>query len=173
MRVASRFSLNATRNLRGAALVAVLLLLAAACSSSSDPAPTSTSTPTPTSMTTASAPVNAAIPAAIDDAVRPPRPIVVDTDLGADDVMALLFLLESPAVDVRAITVSGTGLVHCDPGVRHVQSLLAVVGATDISLRVVGKLRSRAIAPFPTHGGPMPMDSSGSRSPPARALRPS
>ena len=44
----------------------------------------------------------------------------------------LLFLLESPAVEVLAITVSGTGLVHCDPGTRHVQSLLAVVGATNI-----------------------------------------
>ncbi|MFQ5554639.1 MAG: PQQ-binding-like beta-propeller repeat protein [Acidimicrobiia bacterium] len=61
-----------------------------------------------------------------------PSAIVVDTDMGADDVMALLFLLEHPAVDVRAITVSGTGLVHCDPGVNHVRRLLAVVGAGHI-----------------------------------------
>ena len=51
-------------------------------------------------------------PQAPSSALVSPRPIVVDTDLGADDIIALALLLRSPAVDVRAITVSGT--VSCD-----------------------------------------------------------
>lgn len=63
-----------------------------------------------------------------------PRPVVVDTDLGADDVVALAMLLRHPAVDVRAITVSGTGLVHCPVGVGHVRSILLEVGVRDRSV---------------------------------------
>jgi pyrimidine-specific ribonucleoside hydrolase len=58
-------------------------------------------------------------------------PVVVDTDMGQDDMMALLFLLQRPDVRVEAITVSGTGLAHCDPGVRIVLSLLDVAGAPE------------------------------------------
>ena len=124
MRLTFRFSFTATRTLRVAAAAFVLLLMASACSSSSGSETTS--------MTAATELTNTATPAPIRNAANRPRPVVVDTDLGADDVLALLFLLESSAADVRAITVSGTGLVHCDPGVRHVRSLLALVGGADI-----------------------------------------
>ena len=70
-----------------------------------------------------------------------PRPVVVDTDLGADDVVALALLLRHPAVDVRAITVSGTGLVHCPVGAGHVRSILLDLGVRD---RSVGCGRSDA-----------------------------
>lgn len=56
-------------------------------------------------------------------------PVVVDTDMGQDDMMALLYLLQRPDVRVEAITVSGTGLAHCGPGVRIALSLLDVAGA--------------------------------------------
>jgi hypothetical protein len=59
---------------------------------------------------TAAAP---AVPAADDDE---PLPVVVDTDLGADDLAALAFLLRHPGVDVRAVTIAATGLVGCDAG---------------------------------------------------------
>jgi hypothetical protein len=39
-------------------------------------------------------------------------PVVVDTDLAADDLVALAFLLASSDADVRAVTVSGTGEVR-------------------------------------------------------------
>lgn len=61
-----------------------------------------------------------------DDAVVP---IVVDTDVGQDDAMALLFLLQHPGLRIEAITVSGTGLAHCDAGVRNVLALLDVADA--------------------------------------------
>lgn len=60
-----------------------------------------------------------------------PRPVVVDTDLGADDIVALALLLRHPAVDVRAVIVSGTGLVHCPVGAQHVRSMLVDLEVRD------------------------------------------
>ena len=57
-----------------------------------------------------------------------PVPLVVDTDLAADDIAALLFLLSSPDADVRAVTVSGTGEVRCPQGLEVAARLLAVTG---------------------------------------------
>ena len=50
-------------------------------------------------------------------------PVVVDTDLGADDLVALGFLLRHPGVHVEAVTIAATGLVGCDPGVDLVAGL--------------------------------------------------
>lgn len=55
-------------------------------------------------------------------------PVVVDTDVAIDDLVALTFLLASEEVDVRAITVSGTGEVRCPAGVGVVQDLLRRTG---------------------------------------------
>ena len=57
-----------------------------------------------------------------------PKPVIIDTDMGADDWMALLYLLQRPELSIQAITVSGTGLSHCGPGIRHAQGLVAVAG---------------------------------------------
>ena len=54
-------------------------------------------------------------------------PVVVDTDLGGDDLVALAFLLRHPEVRVEAITIAGTGLVGCDPGVDIVADLLTAL----------------------------------------------
>lgn len=59
-------------------------------------------------------------------------PVIVDTDLSNDDGIALLYLLESPSVDVRAVAVSGTGLVHCPAGARIALQLIALTGRTDV-----------------------------------------
>ena len=57
--------------------------------------------------------------------------VVVDTDLAFDDIMALLYLLQRDNVSVDAVTVTGTGEVHCDPGVRNAQALLALGGSPE------------------------------------------
>ena len=59
---------------------------------------------------------------------RAARPVVVDTDLALDDLVALAFLLSSKDADVRAVTVSGTGEVRCPQGLQVVRRLLAVTG---------------------------------------------
>jgi pyrimidine-specific ribonucleoside hydrolase len=58
------------------------------------------------------------------------RHIVVDTDMGSDDVMAILYLLARPDVQIDAVTVAGDGLSHCDPGVRNARAVLALAGSS-------------------------------------------
>jgi len=92
----------------------VLGLAVVACSPTSTSTPTSSDTPTPT------------------PGVAGPLPILVDTDLAGDDILALMALLREPAVDVRAIVVDGNGEVHCGAGVQNVQRLLTAFGVEDI-----------------------------------------
>ncbi len=55
-------------------------------------------------------------------------PVVVDTDMGADDIVALLYLLGRPDVDVVAVTVDGDGLVRCPAGAANARALLRAAG---------------------------------------------
>jgi pyrimidine-specific ribonucleoside hydrolase len=54
--------------------------------------------------------------------------VIIDTDMAADDWLAILYLLQRPDIAVQAITVSGTGEAHCAPGVANARGLLALVG---------------------------------------------
>lgn len=53
-------------------------------------------------------------------------PVVIDTDMSIEGMMSILYLLDRPEIEVLAITVSGTGLVHCDSGVGQALGLLAL-----------------------------------------------
>lgn len=64
--------------------------------------------------------------------IQTPKPVIFDTDMAHEDMFAALFLLSHPNVDVRAITVSGTGESHCGPGVSHALGLVGLSGHTDI-----------------------------------------
>ncbi|MEX2204084.1 MAG: nucleoside hydrolase [Actinomycetota bacterium] len=59
------------------------------------------------------------------------RHVVLDTDLAFDDIMALLYLLQRDDVVIDAVTITGTGEAHCDPGVRNALGLLALGGEND------------------------------------------
>jgi inosine-uridine nucleoside N-ribohydrolase len=61
-----------------------------------------------------------------------PIPILIDTDMAADDWMAILYLLQHSGVAVQAITVTGAGEAHCEPGVQNALDLLALAGNPDI-----------------------------------------
>ena len=113
------WSTSITRPVVGA-LVAILL---GGCGAS--PAPSSAppaSEDAPTAATATPAPTG-------------PTPVIVDTDMSADDIMALLYLLRDPAVDVRAIVASGTGLAHSSNGAQLASDLLGVLGS-DIPLGI-------------------------------------
>jgi inosine-uridine nucleoside N-ribohydrolase len=60
-----------------------------------------------------------------------PLPILIDTDCSFDDFVALLFLLQHPAVEVRAITVVD-GVAHIRPAMGNIARLLALAGRADI-----------------------------------------
>ncbi len=63
-----------------------------------------------------------------------PLPIIIDTDLAPDDVLAIMALLREPAVDIRAITIAGNGETHCAPGMRNLTWLLGEFGAGEIPI---------------------------------------
>jgi pyrimidine-specific ribonucleoside hydrolase len=63
-----------------------------------------------------------------------PKPVILDADMAHDDMFAALFLLSHPNVDVRAITVSGTGEAHCGPGVAHALGLVELSRYEDIPI---------------------------------------
>ena len=60
------------------------------------------------------------------------RVMLVDTDVAADDLVALVFLVSSPQVQLGGITVSGTGEAHCAGGVDVVLRLLDRLDAPDV-----------------------------------------
>lgn len=59
-------------------------------------------------------------------------PIVIDTDVDIDDWMAMLYLVNHPKVDVRGITVVGTGACHLDPGTRNALDLMMLAGQPEM-----------------------------------------
>ena len=54
-------------------------------------------------------------------------PVLIDTDLGWEDVSAIAYLASRPDVDVRAVTVSGTGEVRCPAGAAVAHRVLAAL----------------------------------------------
>ena len=60
------------------------------------------------------------------------QPVVIDTDMAADDWLAILYLLGRSDVDVQAITVTGTGEAHCPAGTRNARNLVALAGRPEI-----------------------------------------
>ena len=59
-------------------------------------------------------------------------PVIIDADLDLSDLAAIAILLRDPAVDVRAITIPGTGIVHCQGGRLLIRYVLDEFGASDI-----------------------------------------
>lgn len=60
-------------------------------------------------------------------------PIIVDTDAGSDDIMAVALLLSDPIVRIDAITVVN-GLAHVDAGARNMGRLLDLAGRKHVSV---------------------------------------
>jgi pyrimidine-specific ribonucleoside hydrolase len=61
-----------------------------------------------------------------------PKPVIIDTDVASDDWMAILYLLRHPQVEVKGITVTGTGEAHSLPGAQTCLGLLALAGQPDV-----------------------------------------
>jgi inosine-uridine nucleoside N-ribohydrolase len=60
------------------------------------------------------------------------RPVIIDTDANTDDSIALLWLLKRSDLDIKAITVVGTGWASLSSGLTNVFNLLAFMGRNDI-----------------------------------------
>lgn len=70
-------------------------------------------------------------------AAQAPRPsplrraVIIDSDAGPGDLMAIAFLLSRPDIHVEAITIAN-GMAHVPAGGRNVLRLLALAGRNDI-----------------------------------------
>jgi pyrimidine-specific ribonucleoside hydrolase len=76
-------------------------------------------------------------------------PVIVDADFDASDIAALAILLRDPAVEVRAITITGTGLVHCQAGRLMARYLIDELGAGDIPFGCGRESGGTDAHPFP------------------------
>jgi inosine-uridine nucleoside N-ribohydrolase len=59
-------------------------------------------------------------------------PVIIDADMDLSDIAAIAMMLRDPALDVRAITIEGTGSVHCQAGRLLTRYLLDELGSPDI-----------------------------------------
>ncbi len=74
----------------------------------------------------------AALPVVAQTAAAP-RAVIIDTDPGTDDAMAILLALNSPEIDVRAFTVV-PGNVTGEQGLENARRLVSLAGRCDIPI---------------------------------------
>jgi inosine-uridine nucleoside N-ribohydrolase len=60
------------------------------------------------------------------------QPVLIDTDLNIDDVMAILYLLKNPNVEVKAISIETLGTHYCDSAVRNALGILHLANQENI-----------------------------------------
>lgn len=60
------------------------------------------------------------------------HPLIIDTDVGTDDMVAMLYLLNHPPTEIKAITIASTGEAHCEAAHRNVTGLLQLTHQTTI-----------------------------------------
>jgi len=77
-------------------------------------------------------------------------PVVIDTDMAADDWLAILYLLMRSDVDVLAITVTGAGEAHCPSGTRNALDLAALAGRPEIPVSCGREIPTAGSHTFPT-----------------------
>jgi len=108
----------------GAAAIAVVIACQSVTSAPTPPPPGSSAvgSAVPTVSRTAETPIGRA------------TQLVVDTDLSVDDIIALAYVLRQASLDVKAITVSGTGLVHCGPGLRVARSIANAMAEPNVPI---------------------------------------
>lgn len=91
-------------------------------------------------------PIEPVLAPQIDDYARP---VMIDTDMGFDDVVALLFLLARSDIDIKAITICTGGLVHGEAGIGNLRRLLWLTGRSAIPIGLGRSLSESEIEAFP------------------------
>jgi hypothetical protein len=72
-----------------------------------------------------------------------PLRVILDTDPGIDDALAILLALASPEVELAAVSVTG-GNCALEDGVRNALGVLALGGRADVPVCAGVALRHRA-----------------------------
>ncbi|MFQ5351381.1 MAG: nucleoside hydrolase, partial [Thermoanaerobaculia bacterium] len=100
----------------------------------------------------------------------PRRSVIVDTDMGIDSVMGLLYLLKAPEVSLEAITVVH-GIADVKPGARNAMRILELTGYTGIPVAMGSRRPLNGRRSFPSFWKPQ-ANSLGNAALPATRRRP-
>src|ERR1035438_5148685 len=77
-----------------------------------------------------------------------PPGIIIDTDAGSDDILAIAFLLSHPSVHIDAITIAN-GLAHVDAGTRNLTRLVELSGRKNLPVFAGRPTPLKGSAEFP------------------------
>ncbi len=58
--------------------------------------------------------------------------MIIDTDMGGDDWLAILYILAEPSIQIKAITINGTGLGRSEPSSNNLFHILDIACADPI-----------------------------------------
>ena len=89
-------------------------------------------------------------PHTADTTPTAPTPVIVDTDMGFDDWMAILYLLNNPKVEIKAITVDCAGETYCPQGAVNATRLIEIAGKTQIPVFYGEQPRATLAYQYPT-----------------------
>ena len=110
----------------GVKRLAVALLVGAVVAACTPPPSGTNAPPSGTAAPSTPGATSSATPGA-GSTSRPPvgdaKRLVIDTDMAPDDIVAIASLVRDPAVEVLAITVTGTGEAHCPDGMFVARSI--------------------------------------------------
>lgn len=78
------------------------------------------------------------------------RPVIIDTDMGSDDWPAIILLLGCKRIAVLAMTVTGVGISHLEPGARNLLNLASAAGKGGIPVALGASKLRRPEREFPS-----------------------
>lgn len=80
---------------------------------------------------------------------EPKRPLIIDTDIDVDDVMAMIYLLQRPDLDIQAVTVVGCGMARCPEACDTALNIVAFGRQPGIPVAMGGMTPSQGNTAFP------------------------
>jgi len=80
-----------------------------------------------------------------------PINLIVDTDCDLDDMMAILYLLNSPRIDIKAITTVGDGMSKWEYGAPNILDLLELAEHPHIPVAYGAKVSISPAGNFPSN----------------------
>ena len=79
-----------------------------------------------------------------------PLLLIVDTDADIDDMMAILYLLKNPRVDIKAITTMGDGISRWEYGAKNISNLLELIGRSNVPVSYGARKSLSPAGTFPS-----------------------
>lgn len=87
-------------------------------------------------------------------ALRNKIPVIIDTDAANDDWVAIIYLLSRNDIDIKAITIVGSGETQVDPGLKHIGDLTVIARKQNIPI-FSSPNRNTAVNYSPNHEFPI------------------